>query len=262
MLLHQDGSTHEWVPGAVWDLIVTMDNVTNERHSMFFCDEEGTMSSFWGIAETVRAKGLFCSIHTDRGSHYWHTPEAGGKVDKGSPTQFGQAMARLGVEMVPVYSPEARGRSERMFGTHQDRLVKELALVGVADMADANRHIQETYLPTFNAEFSRPPREDGSAFVPMGGPKALDDILCEVHGRDNCVRFDRLTPQIEPDGERPHYVKAEVRVRRHMDGSLSVWHGPRLLQRYGEGGRRSPKPLPEGDGKGRNPDRGTGQFIC
>lgn len=178
MLLHQDGSTHEWVPGAVWDLIVTMDDATNERHLMFFCDEEGTMSSFWGIAETVRAKGLFCSIHTDRGSHYWHTPEA------------------------------------------------------------------------------------GSAFVPMGGPKALDDILCEVHGRDNCVRFDRLTPQIEPDGERPHYVKAEVRVRRHMDGSLSVWHGPRLLQRYGEGGHRSPKPLPEGDGKGRNPDRGTGQFIC
>ena len=111
MLLHQDGSTHEWVPGAVWDLIVTMDDATNEHYSMFFCEEEGTMSSFRGVAETVRAKGLFCSIHTDRGSHYWHTPEAGGKVDKANPTQFGRAMARLGVEMVPAYSPEARSGS-------------------------------------------------------------------------------------------------------------------------------------------------------
>ena len=107
MLLHQDGSTHERVPGAVWDLIVTMDDATNEHYSMFFCEEEGTVSSFRGVAETVRAKGLFCSLCTDRGSHYWHTPEAGGKVDKANPTQFGRAMARLGVKMVPAYSPEA-----------------------------------------------------------------------------------------------------------------------------------------------------------
>ena len=192
----------------------------------------------------------FCSLYTDRGSHYWHTPEAGSKVDRASPTQFGRAMARLGVEMVPAYSPEARGRSERMFGTHQDRLVKELALEGITEMAEANRYIQETYLPTFNAEFARPPREDGSAFVPMGGAEALDDILCEVHervvgGRDNCVRFDRLTLQIEPDGERPHYVKAKVKVRRHMDGSLSVWHGPRLLRRYGADGAPRPESLAE-----------------
>ena len=207
------------------------------------------MSSFRGVRDVVVSQGLFCSIYTDRGSHYWHTPEAGGKVDKANPTQFGRAMARLGVEMVPAYSPEARGRSERMFATHQDRLVKELALEGIADMAEANRYIQEAYLPGFNAEFARPAREAGSAFVAMRGPEALDDILCEVHertvGRDNCVRFDRLALQIEPDGARPHYVKAKVKVRRHMDGSLSVWHGPRLLRRYEADGAPRPKPLSE-----------------
>ena len=119
MMLHQDGSDHAWVDGARWDLIVTMDDATNEHYSMFFCEEEGTWSSFRGVRETIEAKGLFCSLYTDRGSHYWDTPAAGGKVDKDNPTQFGRAMARLGIEMIPAYSPEARGRSERAFGTHQ-----------------------------------------------------------------------------------------------------------------------------------------------
>ena len=113
MLLHQDGSDHEWVPGRHWDLIVTMDDATNEHYSMFFCEEEGTQSSFQGVREVIEAKGLFCSLYTDRASHYWHTPEAGGKVDKVNLTQFGRAMRQLGVEMIPAYSPEARGRSER-----------------------------------------------------------------------------------------------------------------------------------------------------
>jgi len=117
MLLHWDGSTHERVTGAFWDLIVTTDDATNEHYSMFLY-EEGTMSGFRGVWCVVGSKGLFCSLYTDRGSRYWHTPEAGGKVDKGNPTQFGRAMARLGVEMVPAYSPEARGHSERLFGTH------------------------------------------------------------------------------------------------------------------------------------------------
>ena len=170
--------------------------------------------------------------------------------------------------MVPAYSPEARGQSERMFGTHQDRLVKELAPAGITDMAAANRYIQEAYMPALNSEFARPAREDGSAFVAMRGPQALDDILCEVHervvGRDNCVRFERLALRIEADGERPHYVKATVKVRRHMDGSLSVWHGPRLLQRYEGDGTPRPKPLAEAAWwtAPRNPDRETGQIMC
>ena len=248
MLLHQDGSDHEWVAGARWDLIVTMDDATSEHYSMFFCGEEGTWSSFRGVRETIEAKGLFCSLYTDRGSHYWDTPAAGGKVDKDNPTQFGRAMARLGIEMIPAYSPEARGRSERAFGTHQGRLPRELAAAGIRDMESANRYLREVYLPAFNAEFARPAREEGSAFVACADPAALDDILCEVHervvGRDNCVRFERLALQLPADRRRPHYVKARVKVRRHADGALSVWHGPRKLARYGPGGELLAEELP------------------
>ena len=98
---------------------------------MFFCDQEGTQSSFQGVRDVIEARGLFCSLYSDRGSHYWYTPEAGGKVDKSHPTQFGRALQQLGIEMIPAYSPEARGRSERAFRTHQERLVRELALAEI-----------------------------------------------------------------------------------------------------------------------------------
>lgn len=117
MMLHQDASTHAWVPDQRWDLVVTMDDATNEHYSMFFCEEEGTHSSLRGVREVIEARGLFCSLYTDRAHHYWHTPKAGGKVDKGTPTQFGRAMGQLGIEMIPAYSPQARGRSERAFRT-------------------------------------------------------------------------------------------------------------------------------------------------
>jgi transposase len=126
MMIHQDGSRHEWVPGQMWDLIVTMDDANSEQYAMFFVAEEGTQSSFQGVREVIEKKGLSCSFYSDRGSHYWHTPEAGGKIDKTNLTQFGRAMKHLGIEMIAAYSPEARGRSERFFQTHQDRLVKEL----------------------------------------------------------------------------------------------------------------------------------------
>jgi transposase len=201
MMLHQDGSRHEWVPGKKWDLIVTMDDATSEHYSMFFVEEEGTTSSFLGIGEVIRAKGLFSSLYTDRGSHYWHTPEAGGKVDKNNPTQFGRAMKQLGIEMIPAYSPEARGRSERMFGTHQNRLTKELAFYGIIDIEAANRYIAQDYLPAFNEEFLQPPLEEGSAFVPWIGGN-IDEILCEQYarqvGNDNCVSFEGIPLQIPP----------------------------------------------------------------
>ena len=245
MLLHQDGSRHEWAPGQLWDLIVTMDDATNEHYSMFFCEEEGTWSSFQGVREVIERKGVFCSLYTDRGSHYWHTPVAGGKVDKRTPTQFGRAMAQLGIELIPAYSPEARGRSERAFRTHQDRLGKELAAAGITDMARANAYIRHHYLPAFNAEFARPSREAGSAFVAGPDSGRLDEILCEHHerrvGHDNCVRFQRRVLQIPPDRYRCHYVKANVTVLHHPDGWIAIRHGPRELARYDASG----KPLQE-----------------
>ena len=177
MMVHQDGSQHEWIADQRWDLIVTMDDATNEHYSMILVEEEGTASRFQGVAEVIRARGLFCSFYSDRGSHYWITPEAGGEVDKENLTQFGRAMKQLGIEMIPAYSPEARGRSERAFATHQDRLPKELAAAGITDLTAANRYIAEVYLPAFNSEFGVPAREAGTAFVPwIGG--AISTTSC------------------------------------------------------------------------------------
>ena len=232
MMIHQDGSTHEWVAGQQWDLIVTMDDATSEHYSMFFVEEEGTASSFAGVRDVIAARGLFSSFYSDRGSHYWHTPQADGKVDRENLTQFGRAMKHLGIDMIAAYSPEARGRSERAFGTHQGRLPQELVLAGITSMAHANQYLTTVYLPAFNAEFAQPAMEDGSAFVPwIGG--SLEDILCEQYertvGADNCVRFERLILQIPADQHRCHYVKARVRVNRYASGALALFHGPRGL---------------------------------
>ncbi len=244
MMIHQDGSSHEWVPGKKWDLIVTMDDATNEHYNAFFVEEEGTTSSFQGVQDVILRKGLFSTIYTDRGSHYWYTPKEGGKVSKTELTQFGRAMQQFGIVMIPAYSPEARGRSERMFRTHQDRLVKELALHNITGMEEANRYIKKTYLPAHNREFKQKPLEEGSAFVPWAGTH-FKDILCEHHERtvtsDNCVAFDNITLQIPPDQYRCHYVRAKVNIHRYTDGSLAIFHGPRKLADYDQNGQLKKK---------------------
>ena len=240
MMLHQDGSRHEWVKGKKWDLIVTMDDATSEHYSMFFVHEEGTASSFQGVRDVIIERGLFSALYTDRGSHYWYTPEVGGKVSKTQLTQFGRAMSHLGIEMIPAYSPEARGRSERAFGTHQDRLPKELAFHGITTMEAANQYLAQVYQPAFNAEFMQPAAEEGLAFVPWIGAN-LDDILCEHYERtvtaDNCVSFEGKTLQIPADKYRCHYVRVKVQVHQYMDGSLAIFHGPRKLADYDQQGK-------------------------
>ena len=246
MLVHQDGSTHECVPTQRWDLIATMDDATSEHYSLFFVAQEGTQSSLQGVREVIAKRGLFSAFYSDRGSHYWHTPQAGGKVDKANPTQFGRALAQLGIEMIAAYSPQARGRSERAFQTHQGRLPKELALAGITDMAAANRYLAEVYLPAYNAEFMQPAQEPGSAFVAWIGSN-LDDILCEQFertvGHDNCVSFEGFSLQIPADRHRCHYVKVKIRVLRHFDGTLTLCHGPRHLARYSAQGTLLESPL-------------------
>lgn len=238
MMLHQDGSSHEWVPKQWWDLIVTMEDATSEIYSAFFVEEEGTMSTFMGVAEVVSQKGLFCSLYADRGGHYWHTPEAGGKVDRDNPTQVGRALAQLGIELIPAYSPEARGRSERMFGTLQNRLPQELRTNGITTMEAANRFLKEDFLPRHNARFTVIPEGEGSAFVPFAGN--LEDILCiqeeRVVGNDNTVRYKNRILQIPEDRHRHHYVKARVRVHEYPDGRLALFHGPRRLATYDNDG--------------------------
>lgn len=160
MMLHQDGSRHAWVPGQWWDLIVTLDDATSEIYSAFFVAEEGTASSLRGVHEVIARHGLFCSLYADRGSHYWVTTQASGKVDKDTPTQVKRALDQLGVELIAAYSPEARGRSERMFGTLQGRLPQELRLVGITDMEAANRFLAEAFIPAHNKRFREPPAEE------------------------------------------------------------------------------------------------------
>jgi transposase len=248
MMLHQDGSTHEWVPGCQWDLIVTMDDATSDLYSAFFVEEEGTMSSFQGLREVIEAKGLFSSLYTDRGTHYWYTEEAGGKVDKTRLTQVHRAVRQLGITLIPAYSPEARGRSERVFRTLQDRLPKELALAGITAMTAANAFLRNQFVPAYNQRFAVPAVESGTAFVPWRGSN-LADMLCvqedRVVANDNTVRYQGRSLQIPSDRYRFHYVKVTVRVHEYPDGTLAVFHGPRCLARYDTAGQlREPAQLP------------------
>jgi transposase len=237
MLLHQDGSRHAWLPGCdrQIDLIATMDDATNELYSAFLVAEEGTQSSFRGLREVIGHQGLFCALYTDRGSHYFHTPKADEPVDQARLTQVGRALAQLGIEHIPAYSPEARGRSERLFGTLQDRLPKELRLAGIADVEAANRFIAERYLPDHNARFAVPAEQPGSAFVD-DGHGAFADILCiqeeRVVGNDNTVRYRGLSLQLPESRLRPHFVKAKVRVHDYPDGTIAIFLGPRRLASY------------------------------
>jgi len=236
MMLHQDGSRAAWLAGvAPLDLIVTMDDATSTVYSAFLVEEEGTASSFRGLLELFTAKGLPSSLYTDRGSHYFHTPQAGGAVDKHRLTQVGRALKHLGIEHIPAYSPEARGRSERMFGTLQDRLIKELAKAGIADIAAANVFIREVYLPQHNARFAKPAAVAETAFV-AADPALLAETLCiedeRVVGRDNTVIYGGRRLQLPQSPARAHYVKAKVKVREYPSGVLSVFHGPRRIASY------------------------------
>jgi hypothetical protein len=249
MMLHQDGSRHRWIPGleAEFDLVATMDDASSELYSAFLVAEEGTMSSFQALREVIGRHGLFCALYTDRGSHYFETPMAGGKVDTEHLTQVGRALEQLGIEHIAAYSPQARGRSERLFGTLQDRLPKELRLAGITSVDAANRFIAEVYLPQHNARFRCEPAEAGSAFV-ADAAGAWRDILCvhedRVVGNDNTVRYRNLVLQLPPSPLRPHFVKAKVRVHHYPDDTLAVFLGQRCLARFaGDGTCRDHAPV-------------------
>lgn len=236
MMLHQDASRHAWLAnGPPLDLVVTMDDATNEIYSAFLVDEEGTASTFRALLEVFGGHGLALSLYTDRGSHYFHTSEAGDKVDRGRPTQVGRALAHLGVEHIAAYSPQARGRSERLFHTLQDRLPKELALAGITTMAEANTWLRDTYISAHNARFAMAAEQQGSAFIKVSGLD-LAEVLCvqeeRVVGNDNCVSFLNRKLQIPESPLRPHFVKATVKVHHYPDGTLAIFHGRRCLGRY------------------------------
>ena len=241
MLLHQDASTHAWLPGDArcYDLVVTMEDATSAIYSAFLVDQEGTASSFRGLREVVASHGLFRSFYTDRGSHYFLPPEAGGKVSKTALTQVGRALSQLGIEHIAAYSPQARGRSERVFHTLQDRLPKEFKLAGITTVEAANVWLRETFIAEHNKRFAIDAEPEGSAFVAdtMG---AWREILClqedRTVGQDNTVKWAGLSLQLPPSRLRPHFVRATVRVHAYPDGQLAVFWGPHRLADYDANG--------------------------
>lgn len=235
MMLFQDASRHAWLAqGPELDLVVTMDDATSRILSIFLVEEEGTASTFRGLGEVIRRHGLFSSFYTDRGSHYFVTAQAGGKVDRLHPTQVGRALEQFGIQHIASYSPEGRGRMERLWGTLQKRLPPLLRVEGLTDIAAANHWLAEVYLSDHNARFAVKAAEEGSAFVPFVGD--VDNTLCvqeeRVVGHDNTVRYDNRVLQIPEQSHRRHFVKAKVRVHEYPDGTLAIYHGPRRLAGY------------------------------
>lgn len=255
MLLHIDGSKHRWFQDdRYYDLIVIMDDATSEIYYAQLVEEESTATVMQGLREVIETKGLFCALYSDRGSHFFYTPTAGGKVDKSRPTQVGRAMQELAIQTIAAYSPEARGRSERNFGTWQNRLPQELRVAGITTVEEANRFLREDYIAEFNEKFSVAAQERGTAFRPCGR-RELDYIFSvqteRVVDKDNTVAIGPRWWQIEKSRWRYSLAKQTVTIHQHLDGTVSIRFGPHLVGRYGSDG----KPLHvEGKAKRRGKD--------
>ena len=223
--------------------VVTMDDATSEITSAFFVEEEGTISTLAGIKETIETYGLFCSLYTDRGSHYFYTPEAGGKVDKSRLTHVGRVLKKLGIQHIESYCPQGRGRSERMFGTLQGRLPLELKSAKIKTLEEANRYLREVYLPAHNAEFTVKAESDKRAYIPWIGN--LDEMMCYEEERivhmDNTVSYKGLKLQIGKGDHRNHYVRATVTIKEHLNGVITIFHGPLLIGTYNRDGKKIEK---------------------
>jgi hypothetical protein len=241
MMLHIDGSRHRWFQDERWyDLIVILDDATSEIYYAQLVEEESTVTVMVGLKEVIERKGVFCALYSDRGSHFWLTPKVGGRVDPQRLTQVGRALRELGVQMIPAYSPQARGRSERNFGTWQGRLPQELRLHGINTLEGANAFLREHYIAEFNRRFQVRAPQSGSAFVPRRS-RDLDLIFSlqfeRTVNRDNTVSFQNLSLQIEAVGWRASLAGCTVTVHQHLDGSISLTHGPHRLGRYSAQGQ-------------------------
>ena len=236
MLLHIDGSHHRWFQDERWyDLIVILDDASSEIYYAQLTEEESTLTVMAGLKAVIESKGIFCALYSDRGSHFWLTPKAGGKIDPHRLTQVGRALRELGVQMIPAYSPQARGRSERNFGTWQGRLPQELRLRGIRTLDAANRFLREDYIAEFNARFQVPAAQRGSAFVRRSS-RDLDLIFAlqfeRTVNRDNTVSIQNLRLQIEPVRWRATLAGCSVTVHQHLDGTFTITHGPQRLGHY------------------------------
>jgi transposase len=236
MLLHIDGSEHRWFEHDRWyDLLVVMDDATSQIYYAQLVEEESTRTVMAALWEVIEKKGVFCALYSDRASHFFLTPKAGEPVDRQRLTQVGRALSDLRIEMIPAYSPQARGRSERNFGTWQGRLPQELRLRGMRTVEEANRFLRESYMAEFNRKFAVKAAQPGHAFV-WARRGDLDRVFSIQHerivNRDNTVSWANRCMQIEKTLWRGSLAGCRVTVYEHLDGTLSLGYGPKLLGRY------------------------------
>jgi len=241
MLLHIDGSKHHWFGDQRWhDLIVILDDATSQIYYAQLVEEESTRTVMAGLREVIESQGLFCALYSDRGSHFFYTPKAGEKVDKYRPTQVGRALKELGVQMIPAYSPQARGRSERSFGTWQGRLPQELRLAGIETVEDANRFLRERYIAEFNAKFQVAATQKGTAFR-RSSRTDLDWIFTvqseRVVAKDNTVTIAERSWQLDKSRFRSTLAGSTVTIHEHLDGKISIRWGPHMVGRFDAHGK-------------------------
>jgi transposase len=236
MLLHIDGSKHRWLSDdRYYDLIVILDDATSEIYYAQLVQEESSRTVMTALREVVEAKGVFCALYSDRGSHFFVTPKAGQRVDKQRLTQVGRAMKELGIQMIPAYSPQARGRSERSFGTWQGRLPQELRLAGISSPEDANRFLRESYIAEFNRKFTIGAAEKGTAFRRCGRSDLnwIFTVQTErVVANDNTVAIGERRWQIGKTRFRNTLAGCTVTIHQHLDGTSSIRYGPHVLGRF------------------------------
>ena len=241
MLLHLDGSRHQWFQDERWyDLLVMLDDATSQIYYAQLVEEESTATVMAALREVIERRGLFCALYSDRGSHFWLTPKAGGKVDPHRLTQVGRALRDLGVQMIPAYSPQARGRSERSFSTWQGRLPQELRLRGIRTVEEANRFLRDEYMAEFSRRFQVPATQRGTAFTTC--PRRDLDLIFSLQfertvNRDNTVSFQNLSLQIEAVSWRGTLAGCNVMVHQHLDATITLTYGPHRLGRYTADGR-------------------------
>ena len=245
MLLHIDGSRHRWFQDDRWyDLLVILDDATSEICYAQLVEEESTRTVMRGLREVIEVKGLFCALYSDRGSHFFVTPKAGEAVDKNRLTQVGRAMKELGVQMIAAYSPQARGRSERSFGTWQGRLPQELRLAGITTVEEANRFLREHYIQTFNTKFAVRAAERGTAFRRCGRSD-LDWVFTvqteRVVAMDNTVAIKTRSWQIDKTRFRHTLAGCTVTIHEHLDETVSIRYGPHVVGRFDANGERGGK---------------------
>jgi transposase len=236
MMLHIDGSKHRWLNDDRWyDLIVILDDATSEIYYAQLVEEESTRTVMAGLREVIEKQGVFCALYSDRGSHFFVTEKAGEKVAKHRLTQVGRAMKELGIEMIAAYSPQARGRSERSFGTWQGRLPQELRLAGMATLEQANGFLRERYIEEFNSKFRVPAVEKGTAFR-RASRRDLDWVFSvqteRVVGKDNTVSIGSRYWQIDKSRFRHSLAGSTVMIHEHLDGGVSIRYGPHVVGRY------------------------------